>query len=802
MQTLFRALRSLRRSPAVSAVVVLSIGSALGLSTSLLAVIDSVTHPIVPFSAPKRLYTVFPYRATANQPGPTALRQLETLRTLDGIESVSASYPAIYRVKVNDRIVQGVGFTSRTAMGFFEMLGARPRLGRLPDGQEIADERAVLVSDELWRRAFNNRESIGDANIEMNGHLYAVVGVMPPHTMLPQWRVELWLPMNSNQSMARRADAQFVLRLREGVTRSQLEAKLAGVARSFAPSASAVRGAFTFTVTSVEPDPLHMRDYQGGIVAVAICVLLIACLNASALLLARGIARRRDYAMRLALGATHRDVVTEIVVEVVVLTLVGSAIGVGLSMSALGVLAARVPAEITWIGLDAPQWSVRVFGAAGAAVGLAVLVASLLPAWLGGSTDIAETLKGGSPTLTSPLQTRFKVLVVSELALAMVALVCASLLNGATQGLGAYDFGYSARNLLDVGVMEPLPPKSMRPESLLSNLTQSTVTRVLAVPSVQSAGIYRRHNALLEEVVSDISSGSPLMIHLPRGFLFVDEGFLPTLNIPLAEGRQFDLADGGPNGAIILDQSSAKALFPHDSPIGHSVKLADSGPLARWVPVVGVVRDASIVFNSEDQVDREPTVYVMLPSGVVDTAATRANYHIVVRPRSGSGDVAPKILSSLRATVGAGGAVWVEKWTKRFDVVLLGQRFVADVFLVIGMIALMLGGIGLFSVLAFVAVQRMREFAVRIALGARHADLIRLVLRQGAELAMFGIIIGGAAGISVARLLESQLYGLSPFDVRAMVIAQLVLLSVATIASLSAATRTLRANPVDILRAV
>jgi MacB-like protein len=171
MQTLFRALRSLRRSPAVSAVVVLSIGSALGLSTSLLAVIDSITHPVVPFSEANRLYTIFP---NANRPGPTALEQLETLRALDGIESASASYPTIYRVKVNNRFVQDVGFTSRTAIGFFEMLGARPRLGRLPDEQEIANERAVLVSDELWRRAFNNRESIGDATVEMSGHSAAM----------------------------------------------------------------------------------------------------------------------------------------------------------------------------------------------------------------------------------------------------------------------------------------------------------------------------------------------------------------------------------------------------------------------------------------------------------------------------------------------------------------------------------------------------------------------------------------------------------------------------------------------------
>jgi hypothetical protein len=281
----------------------------------------------------------------------------------------------------------------------------------------------------------------------------------------------------------------------------------------------------------------------------------------------------------------------------------------------------------------------------------------------------------------------------------------------------------------------------------------------------------------------------------------VDEGFLPTLNIALVDGRLFGVTDGGPNGAVILDQTTAKGLFPNGTPIGHSVELARDGPLARWVPVVGVVRDASIVFNSEDQADREPTLYVMLPSGVTDTGATRANYHIVVRPNPGAGDVGTSVLTSLRSTVGAGGAVWAEKWTRRFDVVLRGQRFVADVFAVIGIIALLLGGIGLFSVLAFVAVQRMREFAIRIALGARHVDLIRMVITQGAEIALLGTIIGGVAGVSVARLLESQLYGLSPFDARAMVFAQIILLATATVSSLLAAMRTLRADPVDALRA-
>jgi hypothetical protein len=295
-------------------------------------------------------------------------------------------------------------------------------------------------------------------------------------------------------------------------------------------------------------------------------------------------------------------------------------------------------------------------------------------------------------------------------------------------------------------------------------------------------------------VISDqVDRGAtPLNI---RHYLDVGPGFLRTLGIPMVEGRDFVEGDRAGRGGVILDQRAAKQLFPHGGAVGQLVKLGDERSARPWVPVVGVARNARLEFPVEAELEPDPVVYVSLPIGSTYSA------DIIVRPRGGALWTAAAVLTALKAELPPRAFVMTYPWLHNYESMLALREFTAEIFIGLGIASLALAAAGLFSVLSYSVGQRMREFAVRVALGASGRDMMQLVMADGVVMALGGTAIGALVGMWAGFLLNSFLWGVYPADAGALVLAEAILFAVTMASCVAPALKATRADPLAILRA-
>ncbi|MFI5233839.1 MAG: ABC transporter permease, partial [Gemmatimonadales bacterium] len=440
-ESVARTTLSLRRAPGFVAIATLSLGAALGLSTSVFALIDAMAHPNSPFEHIEQLYSVTVYGKVKTQPSPLEVRA--GLTALPGVESMASATWTRADVEAGETITNTI--VCHTSPNFFDVLRVRPRLGRLPAPSDMHMERVALVSDNFWKLKYGNRASIDGAQISIDGHPYSIIGVLPPRAEAPR-DLDIWIPQAEPDAGMFNTP---IVRLKPGVSESDLQSAFKPLMQHFDAMYGGRLGdrAFRAQAYSLRPDPLKLTDVHRAMIGAALCVLLIACANVAALMLARGTVRRRDYALRLALGASSSDIAREVILEVSALAVTGSIAGAVMATWAVGLMTRATPAEMTWMGFVAPQWSVRVLAASALAVIVAVALAGAVPAWKASRTDPAGTLKESAGGTTSRAGTRFRWLVVSELALAMTLMVGASLMLKSAVLMSRYTFGFDANRL-------------------------------------------------------------------------------------------------------------------------------------------------------------------------------------------------------------------------------------------------------------------------------------------------------------------------------------------------------------------
>jgi predicted permease len=522
-------------------------------------------------------------------------------------------------------------------------------------------------------------------------------------------------------------------------------------------------------------------------------------------MLARGVVKRRDQALRLSLGATRANLFTTVAAEVAVLAIAGGIAGALLANWTMSLLAGASPEESGWLvggGIE-PRWNVRVFVESFVAMIAAVGLAASLPAWYSSRIAPSEPLKESSGTTTGRAGSRFKLLVVTEIALSMVLLIGSSLIAKATRNVAQFDFGYDARPLFTTSASLSIKPDSLaksvdennsdrrhRPQVTATQFN-TAVERVRAIPGVRSAaaityGIPEKNMVISDQVGS--RHASPLGL---RRYMNAGDDFLKTLGIPIVDGRDFAAGDRAGRGAV-------KQLFPNGGAVGQLVKLGDAMSVQPWIPVVGVARTARLTFPVEAELEPEPAVYVSMPVGASFSSS------IVVRPSAGSAGTdgtALKVQHALGSQFPARTAIFTRRWLENYDEMLSAREFTAKVFIGLGVASLVLAAAGLFSVLSYSVGQRMREFAVRLALGADRNDVIGLVMRDGVVMALGGTAIGALFGMWAGFLLNSFLWGVYPLDVEALVLAEAILFAVTMLSCLAPALRATRADPLEILRA-
>jgi len=801
------ALRGIRTHPGFAATVALTLSLGLGATTAVFSVIDSVLLRDLPFPAASRLvWAGVVMNRTPELIGPSMPEfkvWSQRSRTISGLAVYNVQAEALSDVETPARIS-----IAQVSAAFFPTLGVRTRLGRafIADDDRLGAAPVVVLGDSLWRDAFHGDPAIIGRTVTLDGSPVTVVGVMPPDFSFPHMRVAAWVPITPALGFLLNEPKMHmwgaVGRLQPGRTTEQAERELYALSRQL--PADMQRTPDVEGENSARVMPLRM--FAGGDVAhvlllvlgASALVLFVTCANAANLLLARATTRRRDVAIRRALGASRWSIVRRLLIESGMLAFAGGVLGVALAFATtrlVAVLGARqLPRAL----------EISVHGGALLFTLLLVLVTTLLcglaPALYAARSDAAESLKATASSMSEGRgSARWReLLAVAELSLALVLLAGAGVLAKSvalTLGRGR---GIASEHLLVASLMRPLGvwPGDKGP---MREFGQQLVARLEAVPGVRAAAISLQipgdpqATSLLRSVGAHSAAGDSLEAKAE----VVTADYFRTLGIPLLRGRLFDARLDRPDAppAIVISRSLAQRFFPHGDPVGQDLlgpgdDSRGPAPPAHY-RIVGVVEDIRAQGPDPRPV---PEVYGFFAHEPVP--------HMTVIMRT---DATPAAMSAaLRRVVSSLDPGQPVADLRPLDAVLAQSaarpKFYLMVLGAFALTAVLLAVVGLFSVMLMTVRQRIREIAVRMALGADSVQVTKLVLRRGGLLVMAGVAIGLAGAWAATRLLASLLSGVSPTDPAALGAAAVALGVVALIASWLPARAASRVDPVAVLR--
>jgi putative ABC transport system permease protein len=765
--------RMLRKSPvfAVASLSVLSIGIAV--NTAAFSAVSTLIRKPLPFQDSERLVMIRERNPEKGLVAGASYSAFEDWkRQSAAFEEMGAVEPAGFDLSGGGEPMHVSG--GRATAALFRTLGLAPLRGRAFTAEEerAGGNRVVMIGQRLWERRFGADPNIAGRTLTVDGESAVILGVVPRISRGYFTGYDVWAPLAPSAARERRS-LQVVARLKPGVPVERARAELETIAARLAQQYPETNRGWGVSVFAMNRMMAHVVPAYTILLVVLFLLLSIVCTNIANLQLARAAARRREIAVRLALGATRLRVVWQMMSEGLVLAGASGALGMLLVVWVRSLLAASVPelSEIA-IGTEAALFTVLVSLATGTVFGLA-------PALSVSQPDLGEALKSGGRGLAAVAGRRLRsVLVVSELAIAMMLLVGLGVLVKGFFGLHRIDAGFPTRNLLAISV--PLPqPKYAEPARRAAFYRQA-VERLEALPGVESAG------AVSALPLAGASESAAFEVEGRRDSFtahrtIVTPEYFSAIGIALRRGRSFNSLE---RDAVVLNDRAAQALWPGEEPVGKRVRLAGRP----WQTVVGVTGDARQVLTQP----AEPEFYE--PYGEEAPAAMT----LVLRTKGDPKALAPAARSELRALDAALPFASVQT----MDDVISGYLPAA---LVIGIgafcgMALLLAAVGLYGVISYLMAQRTQEIGVRMALGAGPGDVIRLALRQGARLAGTGAAIGLAGALALTRLLSGLLFGVSPADPVVFTAVPLLLLAVAFAACYAPARRATRVSPVVALR--
>ncbi len=818
------ALRVLGRSPGFTAVAVLTLGLAIGANTAIWSIANALLLKPLPFPQPSRLLAVvrhFPGGEASSMSVPKFRFVRDHSRSFAGV----ATYDVLgsgFNLAGEGRPERIVG--SRVSRDFLTVLSAAPVVGRdfLAEEDRPGARRVVLLSDGLFHRRFGGDPQVVGRTVRLNGESYTVVGVMPPSFRYPS-QAELWTPLQIDPASTEKANyLEVVGRLRPGVTAAAASAEVQLLGQRF--YAEKIAGETSDPRLVWRAKPLAERLYGPLRPAVLVlmaavgCVLLIACVNIANLQLARAAARRREIAVRSALGAGGGRIAAQLLAESVVLGLLGGGAGLLLGLAGLrGLLAVRPAALDNLLPLSDVAIDGHVLLFTLAVSVLCGLLFGLAPAFQAARGDLADPLKEGSQRTTGGiggLRTR-RALVVSEVALALVLLTGASLLVKSFAGLLGTEPGFDTDHVLTMKLS--MPVARYGDPAALERFARQLVARGESLPGVRGV-------ALATSLPMEPGPDLPFIVegrwkggkgaansdgeHEGEGgaqYRAVSPSFFPTLGIPVLAGRNLRDSDAaGRELVAVVNQALAKRYFPRQSPIGQRlhIGLPDVPELADPAPrtIVGVVRDVR-----EQGLDEKAPALIYVPIGQVPRTLAAKLVELLPISVAAKTALAPgSIAPSLEREVWAVDPEQPVADVETLDVIVgrsLGlQRFEAVLLGFLAVAALALSAVGIYGVLSYLVTQRTREIGIRMALGATAGYVQRLVLASGLSAVAIGILVGLAGALALTRLLASLLVNVSAHDPLAFVLAAAALTAVALVAGGLPARRASRMDPVRALR--
>jgi putative ABC transport system permease protein len=800
LQDIRYALRMLRRQPGFAIIAVLTLALGIGANTAVFTVVNGVLLRPLPYGDPDRLVVLLNGRAGRVSPWFSPLNYIDVTAQ----SNVFAETAAFNPITVN---LTGHGDPQRVdgaevTWPFFSVLNATPRMGRgFLESDAASGAPVIIVGDGFWRRELGKRPDAVGAKIQMDGTEYTVVGIAPADVALPR-RAEFWRPLvfTADNLASRSRGAQWVSavgRLKPGIGLEQANSAMAIVASRLAEQFPLNNKDRLMTAT-----PLHeqiVRDVRPALLVLlgaVMLVLLIACVNVANLLLARAYGRAREVAVRAALGAGRRRLIQQFLAESLVLGIAGGAAGLLVAFWCTRALIALAPTTIPRLSDVGIDWRVLGFTVA-TAVATSVLF-GLAPAVASTGGVMARFIIGaGRGSIGSPGTRTRKTLVVAEMALAVVLLVGAGLLVRSYERIVGVNPGFSPDRVLTFQLALP-DAKYMVAESR-EQFISGFVNRLQQEGGVESASAIMGLPLDSDFSVSSSfrRSGEPDSADTPTaGMRIISPDYFKTLKIPLRAGRLFDAHDDATSPEVaIINEQAARRFWPGQNPVGREIRLGVRlvrGVRSGQKTIVGVIGD--VKYGGLDA-PTPPEVYLphaQHPVGDLTIAVRTAGDPLAFVPtvRADLAAVDRELpLSDIRPMTDVVGRSVAER---RFTMLLLAS---------FALVAVMLAGIGIYGLLAYVVTQRTPEIGVRLAMGATPKDVVRLFVREGAALTIVGVVAGLAGALAAARALTTLLFGVTATDPATFVIVAGLLMAVALVASYVPARRAARVDPMTALRA-
>jgi predicted permease len=798
-------LRRLSRAPGFVLAVVLSIGIGIATNATIFSIVSRFVLRSAPVGDPSTLVELHTKhdgeQCCNNFSMPTYIDVRDQARSFSGVAAYDELVPASIGGKGEPERVWGQAVTAN----YFDVARLGMTLGRgfLPSEEHAP---VIILGHRLWQRHFASDPNIIGKPITLSGHPYTVAGVAPPgfRGLDIVLDPEFWAPLGNEQQLAsnppNRNDRGMhwltvVGRLRPGVTATQATAELTTLAKHYAAAYPATDKGGGFLLTQAGSLPPG-RDHSAilmflGLLSIAVLlVLCIACANVANLLLAKGVARQREMAIRLALGAARTKLLRQMLMESTLMALGGGLVGILLALWATGALSAfRVPAPVPLDMSVAVDWRVLLYTFA-----LSVVTGLLLgavPAWIASRPVLTSALKGEDAMARPGRRINLRsILVVAQIAMSLVLLCGTGLLLRSLQNASSIDVGFRSRGLL----MMSVDPRvhGYTPERTTQFLTQlrervSALPEVTSVAATDSAPLAGGNRSDGFSVV-----GRPAEQSVPIVDLYMaSPGYFETLGIPRMLGRDFAQEPAGGQKVGVVNQAFVAKLFHGQSPIGRHVSGA--GIDYQIIGVVGNIKSRTI---GEEM---RPILFRSLAQST-GSDPSFLGYELVVRYQGDSAAVANEVRSQIHALDPAMAVYNAETIEEHLRSALFLPRLGGTLFGVFGMTGLVLAVIGLYGIMSYSVSRRTREIGIRIALGAQIGAVQRLIVRQGMLLTAIAVGLGLPAALVAAKFSSSFLYGVRPHDVVTFLTVPLLLLGIALVACWIPARRASRIDPQTALR--
>jgi putative ABC transport system permease protein len=799
------ALRQITKAPAFAAVAVVTIALGIGATTAIFSVVHAVVLQPLPYPDPDQLMVVGEDFDGRGRPSDVSIGNFSDWRAhATSFSALGASNYFNFNLSDEGRPERVLG--ARVTHTWFSVMGVAAEHGRVLGAADDApgNDHVVVLSHRLWSRRYGADPSVVGRSIQLNAVPYAVIGVMPARFDVTSDAEELWVPIAFTPAQIANHDEHYLSvtgRLAPGVSQAQAAAEMRAI---HGQMKKLYAGDSQVNLAVLEP--LHTQfvgDYRQRLLVLlgaVTLVLLIACGNVANLLLARGGIRAREMAVRAAIGASRGRIVRQLLTETLVLTAFGGAVGVLLAWLAVPALVAYAPEGVPRLERAHVDGTVLAFALVTALV--SAMIAGIAPAVRAAAGDLRGALNEGGRTATAGRDRVRHLLVAAEVALAIVLLVGAGLLVRNALHLQRTDPGFDPRGLMTARLT--LPAARYEDPQRVAQTFGDIVTALGAAPAVESAAA---------STLAPLTPGGNGNGLLPEGkapersnfvitrLAIVTNDYFRTLHVPLVRGRLFlpDDRRGGLRVAI-LNESAAHALFAGEDPIGRRFSCCDGSPQnPGWRTVVGVVKD---IRSRGPEEEARPEFFLPIAQAP-DAAWTWIQRTMTLVARSRTGDASALTTAARDAVERIDPTIpiyQVRSMDQRLRASLAQARFNTLLMLLLGGSGLLLSAIGVYGVIAYFVTERRQEIAIRMALGARGADVVRLIVRQGMQPVALGLVLGLGGAYATSRVLSSYVHGVTTSDPLTFAVVGTLLTIVALAATAMPARRAIQIEPVTALR--